>query len=768
MGKKVAVMTWFTYKNFGSVLQAGAVYNTLQNLGYEPYMINYMPKGALTEPSTAYLIRRCVDKVKSLLDPMYVSADRDRLFDEFVEGCLDKTKECSSYSELCDLNDSFDAFVCGSDQIWSPHSYDGRYFLDFVENTDKMIAYAPSLGSTKIADPVICERIAEKISRFEHLSVRERQGAQLIKRLTGKDARVVLDPTLLMTPSQWDAYVQEDKVSKIQDKDYIVCYFLGDSKKYMGYVRALSRAMGTAYYVIPVTMKQKKSKACVPFEVGVREFVSLIRGAKHVLTDSFHGMAFSVNYNVPFSVFKRFKDNDPKNQNSRIFNLLSMLGLEDRLVDYQDKQGVRTQLTCDFTKANEKLDERREDSLNYLKNALERAVSAKAERVHAPIKITDICCGCGACAAVCPTKAISIVKNEEGFEHCSIDADKCIGCRQCETVCPMRNITSSDMKDSLALYSVKSRSDKTLEHSSSGGVGHEIASYLLDQGYAVCGCAYDSSSRSAKHIWIMPDEIEKLPLLQGSKYIQSVTSDALAELVSVAEEYRVAFFGTPCQAAAVDKMLRKKGLRDKAIVTELICHGVPSYNLWDKYLSDLDKKHQIGKEPKVLFRSKEQKSKHRIMRIEGNGHIYKKNERKDDFYAFFRRGLCHMDSCLDCPYREHTSADIRIGDYWGDRFAGDKQGVSMVIANTQRAEGIIETLKQKQTCLVDEQDLSEYWSVQHPYNQKRPQVREALIEELKDGRSDLNKLRKKYCTYYDRVEKLGGIVLAVKRIVKRG
>ena len=90
-----------------------------------------------------------------------------------------------------------------------------------------------------------------------------------------------------------------------------------------------------------------------------------------------------------------------------------------------------------------------------------------------------------------------------------------------------------------------------------------------------------------------------------------------------------------------------------------------------------------------------------------------------------------MKPCYDCPYRERSSADLRIGDYWGDRFAEDKQGVSMVIANTNRGVCIVDKLSKKFLCQVVKQELEEYWSVQYPYNQQKPLFREKLIEELK-------------------------------------
>ena len=102
----------------------------------------------------------------------------------------------------------------------------------------------------------------------------------------------------------------------------------------------------------------------------------------------------------------------------------------------------------------------------------------------------------------------------------------------------------------------------------------------------------------------------------------------MKQLVEFAKTTRIVFFGTPCQAASVDKILRKKKLRNQAIIVDLICHGVPSYYLWDKYLSELDKKYGTGDHPIVLFRSKEREWRRRRLMVAGNGRVYKKEEHR--------------------------------------------------------------------------------------------------------------------------------------------
>lgn len=188
----------------------------------------------------------------------------------------------------------------------------------------------------------------------------------------------------------------------------------------------------------------------------------------------------------------------------------------------------------------------------------------------------------------------------------------------------MTDIVAPNVKTAWRMYSVKSRSENVLKKSSSGGVGYELARNLAEQGYAVCGCTYDTETNSAIHVWITPDKKQDISQLQGSKYIQSKSAEAMLHLVEKARRGKVVFFGTPCQTAAADKLLRKKGLRDQAIIVDLICHGVPSAYLWAKYLKDIDEKHHTGAHPIVLFRSKEREWRRRLLLLTGNGHTYKR------------------------------------------------------------------------------------------------------------------------------------------------
>ena len=229
--KKVGIMTWIRYQNYGTALQASALSNTIKKLGYGPFSIDYCPR-AINDNSHYSLIEiynKGIEFIKCIFNGQYTSERKSRLYKRYLSDNLNITEPCNTKVELADLNDQFDAFVCGSDQIWAPLVFDENYFLSYVRNPDKMIAYAPSIGLTKIDSPIVREKMKQLIGRFKHLSIREQQGAELIRRLCDKNAKVVLDPTLLLSPKEWKAFEQQAvyETSLLPNK-YIICYFLGD------------------------------------------------------------------------------------------------------------------------------------------------------------------------------------------------------------------------------------------------------------------------------------------------------------------------------------------------------------------------------------------------------------------------------------------------------------------------------------------------------------------------------------------------------------
>lgn len=376
----VAIMTWYTYRNYGTALQASAIYYWIKRLGYNPTMIQYYPGRKKEKMTVPLFIKKSVRWVLRHIfgSNQYQSEGMERLYDEFLKERITESHICESEQEFHMLNDEYRAFVCGSDQIWSPLCFDENYFLPFIEDEEKLIAYAPSIGSFDIPDNEIGSKMKELMSRFQHLSIRETYGADAVHKLTGKPVKVVLDPTLLLNADEWDEYAQVEASKKIAEP-YIICYFLGKPSRYREFVAQFQNAVGGGLkaYVIPILRDLGKFPD-FPFEVGPREFVSLIKNAAFVCTDSFHGMAFAINYGVPFYVFKRFDDDDPLNQNSRVFSLLELLGLKERLIPLEVNEDIVRGMPCDYTDAYEKLSKLRDESLEFLSTSLKCATEKRS------------------------------------------------------------------------------------------------------------------------------------------------------------------------------------------------------------------------------------------------------------------------------------------------------------------------------------------------------------------------------------------------------
>ena len=327
--KKIAIMTWYTHNNYGSKLQATAMSRYIKKMGYDSYFINYKPRGVLYENNFKSTLKKVVTKLKS--KTINKPFNNNDIFEDYKRKYIKETEKCDSYVDLYQLNSDFDAFICGSDQIWSPNNFDSKYFLDFADD-NKIIAYAPSIGLNNIYSPIIKEKMCTLIKRFKYLSVREETGAEIIKNNVGIDAQVVLDPTLLLKSNEWEQIENIELAKQLKNQQYVVTYFLGDSSKYIKVIEKYAKNKNLKIYNIPVFKSKKINKYNFYTSVGPSEFLSLIHNANCVFTDSFHGTILSINYNKDFYTFKRFKSTSKNNQNSRVEDILKRLSLDDRLV----------------------------------------------------------------------------------------------------------------------------------------------------------------------------------------------------------------------------------------------------------------------------------------------------------------------------------------------------------------------------------------------------------------------------------------------------
>lgn len=371
---KTGIITLNGYFNYGNRLQNYALQEILKKQGYE---VDTVIKeniqeirrkrtaieriNSLTSKSVSEISNLVVRKLTQRVNVQNVH-NRTRIFKDFSLKYINETDYSISDDNIPNgLAEKYDFFVVGSDQVWNPHYQKGSpiEFLTFAPQ-QKRISYAASFGISRIPNEFV-ESYSKWLSEMNHISVREHAGAKIVKELTGRHVEVVLDPTLLLTKEEWL------KISEIaSDKPmqgYLLTYFLGDiSKERQKYIHDIAKENNLDI----INLAQMNEKT--PYLSGPSEFIDYINSAQLFFTDSFHGAAFSIILETPFIVFDR-EGNSPS-MSSRIDTLLETFKLESRLLgNHKDDNQL---FDVDFTEAKTILEDEKEKSLNYLKNALKQ------------------------------------------------------------------------------------------------------------------------------------------------------------------------------------------------------------------------------------------------------------------------------------------------------------------------------------------------------------------------------------------------------------
>ena len=385
--KKVALVTCYFMKNYGSVLQAYATQRVLDNLGIEneticieglsseieskkiKYFISKIFDFDIVKNKLSFVKHKLSRKfnIKGFGDKMKL---RDRSFNEFISN-FNISERYQSFDELKKGVNSYSSVIVGSDQLWLPSNIAADYYtLNWVPENINKISYATSFGVSSL-EPKYEKIAADFLSRINHLSVRELSGKKIIKDITGLNAEIVCDPTLLLTSDDWMEIQSKERLIKGK---YIFCYFIGNNPDQRDFVKRLKSITG--YKIVSLEHIDEYIKSDenfadeAPYNINPGDFINLIRNSEYVCTDSFHGTVFSILNQRKFFTFKRFKANRKVSTNSRLDSLFDLLGLEERAISSDSNVEKCIKMNIDYEVVNKKLDIFREDSIRFLKKSL--------------------------------------------------------------------------------------------------------------------------------------------------------------------------------------------------------------------------------------------------------------------------------------------------------------------------------------------------------------------------------------------------------------
>ncbi len=297
-----------------------------------------------------------------------------------------------------------------------------------------------------------------------------------------------------------------------------------------------------------------------------------------------------------------------------------------------------------------------------------------------------------ACVPVCPVNCIAVTVDEEGFEYPVRDAARCTDCGKCTAVCPVMNKPAPTPAEGFpAAYAAWSRDEHTRRESSSGGVFPELAKQFLREGGVVFGAAFRDDFHAVHHIRI--DSPDALPQLQGSKYVQSSTVGVFPQVKELLGSGRKVFFsGTPCQVAGLRNFI---GGDTQGLTTcDLVCHGVPSPGVFEKYMNEQEEKYG-AKTTEYSFRHK--RTGWNFMEVHqefSNERTYHSMDWADNFMHGFLKNVLLRPVCYRCPfYTLPRIADITLADYWGvatkyPRYDDDK-GTSLVLTHSKKGNELL-------------------------------------------------------------------------------
>lgn len=353
------------------------------------------------------------------------------------------------------------------------------------------------------------------------------------------------------------------------------------------------------------------------------------------------------------------------------------------------------------------------------------------------------CCGCYACANSCPNKCINMITDTEGFWYPKVNENLCTNCGICEKACPI--LTKSSIDNTPVAYACINKDEKIRLESSSGGMFSVLAENVISNNGVVFGTCFDKEF-NVVHSFV--ETKEELGEFRGSKYVQSKIGNTYKQTKEFLKQGRLVLFtGTPCQIGGLKAFLQQD--YDNLLCIDIICHGVPSPKVWQKYVSYREK---CAGAParRIAFRRKDEGWKrYSVSFLFNNDTEYRQTLDSDLYMKAFLKDICLRPSCYACEFKTlHRQSDITLADFWGIQSVlpemDDDKGTSLVLVNSEKGQALFNIIRDNITSqAVDIGEAIKYNPAaikSAGYNSKR----DGFFEEL--DKQSFNQLVKKYCT----------------------
>lgn len=706
--KRVGIVSCYFKNNYGSMLQAYATKKILDNSNIPNETINIDNNIDFEKGKRRYYISQIFNFsfIKSKLGMIKMIIDiklnkelrknvsiRNRKYKKFRNE-FNLSRSSNTYEDLTKLaKERYSDVIVGSDQLWLPVNVVSNYYtLNWVPEAINKISYSTSFGVSSIPKKYN-DLYSKFLKRIDHLSVRENTGVKIVKDITNQNAKLVCDPTILLTKEEWNEVAIKDRIIK---EKYILCYFLGSNIEHRKFAERLKKKTG--YKIVSLNHSDEYVKYSdifadiTPYDIGPREWINLVKNAEFVCTDSFHGTVFSLIYNKLFFNFRRYNSNAKGSTNSRLDSLLKIAEINsERILNGTEDIDDVLKYKIDFERVNKNLDKYRKDSKEWLLNS----IIWKDENIkHINITSKEDCCGCTACMNKCPKGAIRMMSDNEGFVYPQIDKEKCINCGVCKDTCPIINKNKISKFEQKA-YLFQNKNEAVRSKSTSGGFFSAVGEYVIKNNGICFGAAYDESFLVEHQ---EANNINKLKKFRKSKYVQSKLEDTFKKVKLYLEGNKlVCFSGTPCQVAGLYSYLGKN--YDNLVLIDIMCHSVPSPLVFEKYKKYILKKLSAEKILSINFRDKSKYGyKYSMMTVETDNGIYSEGIDTDPYLRAFFGDYSVRPSCYNCQFKtQERVSDITIWDCFNinelDKEFDDDKGTTRILIQSPKGEKILKKLE---------------------------------------------------------------------------